>query len=45
MRRHLVFMDWKTVFQECSNYRFSTTPIKIPMVFFEEIENTILKFV
>ena len=28
-----------------ANYRFSVTPIKIPMAFFTELEQTILKYV
>ena len=41
------FMDWKTMLsslQYCP-YRFSAIPIKIPMVFSEEIEKPNLKFI
>ena len=50
MEKYTLFVDWKNQYSENEYtikaiYRFSTIPIKVPMVFFRELEQIISQFV
>ena len=50
MEKYTIFVDWKNQYSEnkCMTkaiYRFNTIPIKLPKVFFRELEQIVSQFV